>query len=234
MRGIRRRGGVGSIVLVVGVAVASVLGGSAAAGVEAKASKKDKAILAAAVIQDADVPSAWASSQSSNTAGNDVPADAACRSIKAATNAARHVPNAMSRQYMDPNAPSLADDQVFAFPNVKNARAYLADYKASDTSSCLQEIFGRPFGPGGGQVQGTPVVSPITDLQPKGDERIGYEVVVPLTSQGQSFDLHWDLIYMRLGRGVVHFVFNNAGQRNPQLVSIVSAVVSRMGHVNVR
>jgi hypothetical protein len=219
--------------LLVGLAV-EVLGSPAAAGVETKVSKKDKAILAAAVIQDDDVSSGWTSSQSSNTAGNDIPTDAACRSIKAATDAARRVPNAKSRQYTDPNAPSLADNQVFAFKNVKDARAYLADYKASDASSCLQETFARPFGPGDVHVQGTPVVSPITDLHPKADETIGYEVVVPLTSQGQSFDLHWDLIYLRLGRAVVHFVFNSAGQRNPQLSNIVNAVVKRMGHLDVR
>src|ERR1700730_18172478 len=80
MRGIRRRGGVGSIVILVGLAVASVSGGSTAAGVEAKVSKKDKAILAAAVIQDADAPSGWTSSQPSNTGGNDIPGDAACSS----------------------------------------------------------------------------------------------------------------------------------------------------------
>jgi hypothetical protein len=218
----------------VGLAVASVSSGSTAAGVEAKVPKKDKAILAAAVIQDADAPSGWTSSQSSNTGGNDIPADAACRSIKSATDAAQRVPNAKSRQYMDPNTPSLAENQVFAFKNVKDARGYLTGYKTSDASNCLQQTFARPFGPGDVQVQGTPVVSPITDLQPIGDERIGYEIVVPLASQGQSFDLYWDLIYLRLGRAVVHFVFNNFGQRNPQLMNTVNAVVTRLGRVNVR
>jgi hypothetical protein len=225
--GVRR---LGSIALMVGLAMGSFVA-SAEASVAAKASKRDKAILAAGSIRASDVPSAWTSSRPSNTTGNDIPTDAECRSIKTATDAGKRVPNTLSRQFRDPNALTIADDQAFAFKNVNAARSYLADYKSSNVPSCLQKVFARPFGPTGTQVQGTPAVSPITDLQGVGDENVGYEVVVNLTTQGQNLALYWDLVYVRVGRAIVHFVFNNEGQRISQGRDIVNAVISRLGGV---
>jgi hypothetical protein len=89
-------------------------------------------------------------------------------------------------------------------------------------------VYQQPFGPSGAQVQGTPTVSPITDLQGVGDENVGYEIVVNLTIQGQDLVLYWDLVYVRVGRAAVHFVFNNAGQRLPQGRGIMDAVITRV------
>lgn len=216
------------LVLVVAVAVGSLFGESAAVAAAVKVSKKDKAILAAGVVQAGDVPAGWTSSRPSGSGTVDIPGVATCRSIKAATVAARRAPNATSPQFKDPMAVNLADDQVYAFKSVRAARSYLAGYTSSDAPNCLQMVFARPFGPPGVQVQGTPTVSGLTDLQGVGDQNAGYEIVVNLTSQDQTFALYWDLVYARVGRAVVHFVFNNAGARLPQSTDIMNAVIDRV------
>ena len=209
----------------------SPFGSSAAASAAVKVSKKDKAILAAGIVQARDVPAGWTSTRPSGSGANDVPGVATCKSIKAATDAARRVPNATSPQFKDPNAVNLADDQVYAFKTVQGARSYLASYTSSDASSCLQMVYARPFGPPDVQVQGTPTVSSLTDLQSVGDENVGYEIVVNLTTQGQTVALYWDLIYARVGRAIVHFVFNNAEASLPQRTDITNAVIGRVKRV---
>jgi hypothetical protein len=126
---------------------------------------------------------------------------------------------------------TLADNQVFAFSDINQARSYLGGYKASDATSCLQSVYNQPFGPSGVRVQGTPMVSSIVDLERVGDESVGYQVIVNLTGGSSTFALFWDLIYVRVGRATVHFVFNNVGQRLAQEPGIVRAVTSRLDRV---
>jgi hypothetical protein len=198
----------------------------APAGAGAKSAASDKAILRAGVLNAADVPSTWTATKQTDSGSKNYKGIASCKQIAAAIDTARRGPRVLSPQFSDPAAGSnaLAEDTVYAFKTVKGAKQFLAPYQATNLTTCLEAAFKRAIG---GQAQAT--VTPITDLQGVGDDRVGYEAGITLTDQtGKPVHVIADIIGVRVGRAIVGFDFLNTDVRIPQGPSIVNTVVSRL------
>jgi hypothetical protein len=212
------------IAVAAGLAAAVTLVAPAGAGVKSAAS--DKAILKAAVLTAADVPSTWVAAKQTDSGSKSYKGIAACKQIVAATDSAHRGPRALSPQFTDPAAASnaLAQNTVYAFKSVKAAQQYLASYEASNSASCYEQAFKRASG-GHGQI----TVAPITNLQGVGEQAVGYEASITGTDQnGQPVHVIADVIDVRVGRGVVGFNFLNNNVVIPQGVAIVNAAVARL------
>jgi hypothetical protein len=212
------------IAVAAGLAAGVTLVAPAGAGVKSAAS--DKAILKAAVLTAADVPSTWVAAKQADSGSKNYKGIAACKQIAAAMDSAHRGPRALSPQFTDPAPTSnaLAQDTVYAFKSVKVAQQYLAPYEASNAASCYQQAFTRASG-GHGQI----TVTPITNLQGVGDQAVGLEASITGTDQsGQPVHVIADVIGVRVGRGFAGFNFLNNRVVIPQGVAIVNAAVARL------
>jgi hypothetical protein len=212
------------IAVAAGLAAAVALMAPADAGVKAVAS--DKAILKAAVLTAADVPSTWVAVKQADSGTKNYKGIAACKQISAAMDAAHRGPQALSPQFSDPAPTSnaLAQDTVYAFKNVKAAQGYLAAFQTSNAASCYQQAFNKAA-----KGQGQATVAPITNLQNIGDEAAGFEATITGTDQnGQPVHVIADVIGVRVGRGFVGFNFLNNNVVIPQGPAIVNAAVARL------
>jgi hypothetical protein len=212
------------IAVAAGFVAAVTLMAPAGAGVQSAPS--DKAILMAAVLTAADVPSTWVAAKQADSGTKSYKAIAACKQIAAAMDMAHRGPRALSPQFTDPAPTSnaLAQDTVYAFKNVKVARQYLAPYEASNAASCYQQAFTKAS-----RGQGHVTVLPIANLQGVGDQAVGYEANITGADQnGQPVHVIADVIDVRVGRGFVGFNFLNNKVVIPQGVAIVNAAVARL------
>ena len=212
------------VAVAAGLAAAVAVVAPAGAGVKAAAS--DKAILKAAVLTPADVPSTWVAAKQADSGSKNYKGIAACKQIAAAMDTAHRGPRALSPQFSDPAPTSnaLAQDTVYAFKNVKAAQQYLAPYAASNAASCYQQAFNKAA-----RGQGQATVAPITNLQGVGDQAVGYEATITGSDQnGQPVHVIADVIGVRVGRGFVGFNFLNNNVVIPQGVAIVNAAVARL------
>jgi hypothetical protein len=200
----------------------------AAPAIAAGESKGDKAILKAGVITKADVPAEW-TSKKGKPSGDALKGLKECKKINAAVAAAKQDdPRARSREFADPvpeNA-KTAENAVYAFPDKKSARKFVAAYNGSAATACFNQLGSevarsRP-------TAGPPTVSPITDLQGVGDEALGYEIAATFTQNGGNATLYIDFIVVRVGRAVLGFGFTNVDARIPEGPGIVTAVVQRV------
>jgi len=213
---------------VTAVVVATAVGLTVGAGASARpVGLSDAAILRAGVIRAKDVPTTWAAVKQSSTA-SPYTGVSPCRAINAAEETAkRRVPRARSPEFTDTQSAgtTMADDTVYAFPNVTAAGRYLSVYQASSTGLCLQTVLAKAVGPAG-----TATVAPLTaQLQGLGDANAGYEGTIQGTSQqGQPIALVADLVAVRVGRAVVTFEFLNANVQIPDGPGIVDTVVRRL------
>jgi hypothetical protein len=211
------------IALAAGVS-AVALAAPAVAGVKSAAS--DKAILKAGILTATDVPSTWTSAKQPDSGSKGYKGIASCKQVAAALDSGRRSPRALSRRFADPASTSsaLAEDIVYAFKTVKSAQQYLAPYAASSGATCFQDGFKKAVGS-----QGQVTVAPITDLQGVGDQSVGYEASITVTSQnGQPLHVIGDIIGVRVGRAFVGFDFSNNDVRLPQGVAMVQAVIARL------
>jgi hypothetical protein len=200
----------------------------AAPAIAAGESKGDKAILKAGVITKADVPAEW-TSKKGKPSGDALKGLKECKRINTAVAAAKQDdPRARSREFADPvpeNA-KTAENAVYAFPDKKSARKFVAAYNGSAATACFNKLGSevarsRP-------TAGPPTVSPITDLQGVGDEALGYEIAATFTQNGGNATLYIDFIVVRVGRAVLGFGFTNVDARIPEGPAIVTAVVQRV------
>ena len=187
-----------------------------------------QAILRAGVIFATDVPSAWTAGPHPKKNDQSLQGIPACNAVIAADAAAeRTAAQARSATFTDPTNPAKttsAENTVFAFKNAATARRYLTVYQTSTAAECQRASVGRQIGP-----QATTTVSPITDLGKLGDGRVGDEIVVQgTTSNGQPINLFADVVFVRVGRGIVGFDFLNLNMRLPQSRGIVTDVVNRL------
>jgi hypothetical protein len=210
------------IAVAAGVAAAVALVAPAGAGVKSAAS--DKAILKAAVITAADVPSTWMSAKQTDSGSKGYKGVAVCKPIAAAIDAAQRQPRAHSPEFSDPATTALAENTVYALKSVKAAQQYIAPFQASNAGTCFAQVLTKAS-KSGGQATATP----ITDLQGVGDASVGYELSFNVTDQnGQPVHLIADVIAVRVGRALVGFDFLNTDVRIPTGAAIVQAVVSRL------
>jgi hypothetical protein len=217
--------------LVIGVMVfglvSTTLLGSVAASAAARPSST-QAILRAGVIVAADVPPVWAKGPHPKKNDKSLQGIPPCKAVIAADAAVeRSVPQARSATFSDPTtgaSGTSGQNTVFAFKNAAAASRYLAVYATNDAAECLRASVERQIGP-----QATTTVSPIADLGNLGDARVGNEFVVHGTaSTGQPVDLVADVVFVRVGRGILGFDFLNPNTRLPQAPGIVTAVVNRL------
>jgi hypothetical protein len=209
-------------VAVVAAAVGLTVGASAR-----PVGPSNAAILRAGVIRAADVPTTWVASKQSSTT-SPYTGVSPCRAINAADRVAkRQAPRALSPQFSDSESAgtTMADNTVYAFPNVTAAVRYLSIYQAGSAGLCLQTVLAKAVG-----TAGTATVAPLTaQLQGLGDANAGYEGTIQGTSQqGQPIALVADLVVVRVGRAVVTFEFLNANVQVPDGPGIVDAVVRRL------
>jgi len=200
----------------------------AAPAIAAGESKGDKAILKAGVIRKADVPAEW-TSKKGKSSGDALKGLKECKKINTAVAAAKQDdPRARSREFADPvpEDAKTAENAVYAFPDKKSARKFVAAYNGSAATACFNRLGAevarsRP-------TAGPPTVSPITDLQGVGDEALGYEIATTFTQNGGNATLYIDFIVVRVGRAVLGFGFTNVDARIPEGPAIVTAVVQRV------
>jgi len=212
------------IAVAAGLAAAVAFVAPAGAGIKAAAS--DKAILKAAVLTAADVPSTWVAAKQADSGTQNYKGIAVCKQISAAMDAAHRGPRALSPQFTDPTPSSnaLAQDTVYAFKNVKAAQQFLAAFQTSNAASCYRQAFNKAA-----KGQGQATVAPIANLQGIGDEAAGFEATITGSDQnGQPVHVIADVIGVRVGRGFVGFNFLNNNVVIPQGPAIVNAAVGRL------
>ena len=216
------------LTLAVPVAASLALAGPALAAGETKG---DTAILKAGVITKADVPAEWVSTRRGEDTSSALKSLKACKKINTTVDTAKKDnPRARSREFSDvagPQARTQAANTVYAFPNKKAASNFVSAFDGPAATTCFDALGAalaqnRP-------AAGSQTVQPITDLQGVGDQATGSEIAVTYTQQdGGTATLYIDLVFVRVGRANLSFVFANVGARIPQGPDIVNAVVQRV------
>jgi hypothetical protein len=212
----------GTLLLGVPFAASLALAAPAAAG----ESKSDKAILAAGVIKNDDVPAGW-TSKKSKASDSGFKGVSECKGIRSAVDSAKKkVPRVRSRDFEDPNSrgTTSAEDTVYVFKDANAASNFLAVFSGPEATTCLENSLSKQISNGGEP----PALAPITDLQGVGDEAVGYEIAIGLPAGGQIMPLYIDFLAVRVGRAFLAFSFVNLSERIPNGPDIVNAVVQRV------
>jgi hypothetical protein len=200
------------------------------AGESDKQKRSDKAIVDAGKISAADVPGGWMPKpqpKGSRTEFRGIPACKKQRS--AAEDARRDAKIGRSPQFFDPTSPSQttsAASTVHAFKTAKRASQLTDAFHVASAPRCIQQQLDRSGGDAAGVGPATTVA--ITDLPAVGDDRVGYQSGVPLTTRGQTVLLFYEVMEFRAGRAVVSFAFTSLGQPFQQVADIVTPVVTRV------
>jgi len=198
------------------------------AGPAAADSKSDKAILKAGVITKNDVPDGWTSKKASSSS-EALRGISECKKIRAAIEKAKkNQPRADSRAFSDPitDGATSAESTVYAFKDDTAAGKFLANFQGDAVATCLQKSLEKS--PVGKTTEGSPTISPVTDLQGVGDEAVGHELTIQLPVRGQLTPAYIDFIGVRVGRAFIGFNFTNLGERIPEGPGVVQAVVARV------
>ncbi|HSO95145.1 MAG TPA: hypothetical protein VLV81_03805 [Acidimicrobiia bacterium] len=198
----------------------------------AAVSARDRAILAAGVVQRADVPAGWVSQKQTVGSGARYKGIPACKSFATVLNATTlTVPHRLSPEFSDPASATrttLAANTAYAFHDATAAGRYLDAYRAARVAACLTQALQPAVK---GSVPGaSPTVSvvPLTDLAGLGDDAVGYRLTVTASSQGTSQTLYADIVDVRVGRAVLGFTFQNLGADLPSAVSIIRPPSNRV------
>jgi hypothetical protein len=193
-----------------------------------KGSDKDKSIVAAGLIAASDVPGGWMSKAQAK--GDPYKGLRACnRQRSAAQDASRNARVGRSPQFLDPASAGQATyvaSTVYVFKTSKPAGHFLDTFRLASVARCIQAELDQSAGTTTGV--GPAAVSPIVNLPAVGDDRVGYEATVPLTSGDQTALLYLDTVEVRAGRALVGFVFVSLGQPNPLLGDLLGPVTSRV------
>jgi hypothetical protein len=202
----------------------------AAAGESDKQKASDKAIVDAGKITEADVPGGWMPKPQPKGSSTEFKGVPGCKKQRsAADDARRHAKVGRSPQFSAPTSPGQATSAastVHAFKTPKRASQLTDAFHLGSAPRCIQQQLDRSAGDAAGV--GPATTAAITDLPAVGDDRVGYQSAVPLTSQGQTVLLYYEVMEYRAGRAVVSFAFTSLGQPFQQVADIVTPVVTRV------
>jgi hypothetical protein len=228
---VSRRGGRAAVTVVIalGLALAAELPVAAAAK---PLSARDRAILAAGVIQRSDVGTGWvAHKQGAGTAAQ-FKGVTVCKQLATVVNAASlTVPHRASSSYSDPASSTqttMVANTAYAFKDVAAADSYLGAYRGSSVPTCFMQALQRAVKGSLNGLTGTINVAPLTNLAGLGDAEVGYSLTLTISAQGQQETLYDDLVAVRVGRAFLGFNFQNLGAELPTGPAIIRATTSRV------
>lgn len=217
------------------VVVALVLALAAETPVAAAAkplSARDRAILAAGVIQRTDVPTGWAAHKQGAGTAAQFKGVTACKQLAPVVNAALlTVPHRLSSEFSDPTSgtqTTMVANTAYAFKDVAAADSYLAAYRGSSVPACFTQALQRAVKGSLNGLTGTVSVAPLTNLAGLGDDEVGYLLTLTISAQGQQETLYADLVAVRVGRAVLGLKFQNLGAELPMGLTIIRSATSRV------
>jgi hypothetical protein len=228
---VRRAGGrtVLTVVLVVVLMLAVARPLAAAAK---PLSARDRAILAAGVIQRSDAPTGWIAHKQGAGTGPQFKGIAACKQLGTVVNAALlTVPHRLSSEFSDPTSGSqttVMANTAYAFKDVAAADSYVAAYRGTNVPTCFSQSAQRAVKGSLHGLTATINVSPLTNLAGLGDGEVGYSVTLTVSAQGQQQTFYDDLVAVRVGRAVLGFNFQNLGAELPAGPAIIRQTTSRV------
>ncbi len=179
------------------------------------AAKTDKQIAKAASLKLSDLSGEWTASK-----GDDAPnGSAECEAIDDI--------EARSDKY-EFNSPEFAtadaylSNSVYVFPNVKQAKAYLAVFQDPSAGDCLQAGLEEAVADSPGAVVDTGLLDVSGG---PADDGVGYQVDVAL-SDGDTFVI--EAVAFRVGRGVTGITAQNPGGALPETADYATLAIKRL------
>jgi hypothetical protein len=228
---VSRRRGRAAVTAVVALVLALAAEAPAAAAAK-PLSARDRAILAAGVIQRSDVAPGWAAQKQGPGTATQFKGIAACKPLATVVAAAaRTVPHRASSSYSDPTSSTqstMVANTAYAFKDVAAADSYLGAYRGSSVSTCFTQALQRAVKGSLNGLTGTINVAPLTNLTGLGDAEVGYSLTLTISAQGQQETLYDDLVAVRVGRAFLGFNFQNLGAELPTGPTIIRTTTSRV------
>lgn len=195
-------------------------------------SARDRAMLAAGVIQPHDVPAGWVAHKQGAGTATRFKGIAACKDLAPVLNAALlTVPHRLSTEFSDPTSgtqTTLVSNTAYAFKDDTAAARYVAAYRATSVPTCFTKSLQRAVQSSLQGAKATISVASLTNLAGLGDDEAGYSVTLTVPTQGQPQTLYDDIVAVRVGRAILGFNFQNLGAELPMGPTIIRQAASRV------
>jgi hypothetical protein len=195
-------------------------------------SARDRAILAAGVIQPHDLPAGWVAHKQGAGTATRFKGIAACNDLASVLNAAAlKVPHRLSAEFSDPTSgtqTTLVANFAYAFKDEGAAARYVAAYRATSVPTCFTKSLQRAVQSSLQGANATISVASLTNLAGLGDDEVGYSVTLTVPTQGEPQTLYDDIVAVRVGRVILGFNFQNLGAELPMGPAIIRQATSRV------
>lgn len=206
--------------VLVAMAATMVIGTSAMPAFAAS----DKQLAKASTLQESDLSgTGWSSSPHTEHKDSTQPS---CKATNAANKAAKkfgaHAPD------FDNSDGASVTNTVYVFPNVKQARAYLATFKLPGALECFQKGLDDSVA----SSQGATAAG--ADLNVKGgpaDDGVGFQGTlgnIPTGATPPTVDLYVQAVAFRVGRGVTGITTSNPSEAYPSTVDLATTAIARL------
>lgn len=212
------------IIAVIGITLTgcSSSGNSSATSGTAAGSSPNKKAMATVLVRASDFPSGWAKSSKPQTTSNEAATEkvaqsiTVCRAFVAQAAIEKKHTQLSSATFSDSAMPSdaanEASNQVVGYASDAQAKTAYAVYAASQTSSCLQQVFDKvlreqvaSINAGGGPAATVTAEVQRLGVPAAGDATTAYEVVVTVGVSGTTQQLGFVVQIVRLGQYVVSY-----------------------------
>ena len=192
----------------IGVVAVLVVVSNAAWSVPSTGGGSDKALLKAGALRAKDVPASWKSASVSGGFSNALQGVSGCEEQSAALDLRQR--RAASRAFYDPTTrgtagfTTQASNVARVFKDTAAAGQFMSAYKADSAGACLQQVNESDLKRRNPSADiSITSVAPVTGLPPTGDDNVGYELVITLTSEQPPRTGYMDLVWVQVGRVVV-------------------------------
>jgi hypothetical protein len=175
----------------------------------------DQALADSVVFALDDFPAGWQQEPAREDDATDEEtrrAVADCLGVRVTDSKPDH-PNAASPKFVGPDDSEVTDDVTVA-PSVDEASRLFDVMEGDDVPACYAQavegaIAAELAAPGDDTVDvefGEPSFNPVS-FPDMGDESLAFRLSIPLTRQGQSIQVHNDLVLVRVGRTLIYAEF---------------------------
>ena len=211
------------VIAVIGIGLGGCSSGSSSAtSSTAAVSSPDKKAMATVLVRASDFPTGWAESSKPQSTSNDAAtikvaeSITACRAFVAQAAIEKKHTQLSSATFSDSTMPTdaanEASNQVVGYASEAQAKTAYAAYAASQTSSCLQQVFDKvlkdqvaSINAGGGPAATVTAEVQRLGVPAAGDATTAYEVVVNVGVSGTTQQLGFVVQIVRTGQYVVSY-----------------------------